>query len=86
MRKMIRGHTLWQQEKEESGWEVLLREIVLRAVTDYRIARKILAKDPENADARYRIRETRQFLTEGWVVRMLDMDWKDIVLRLGKEK
>ena len=87
MRVKIRGRPPWTegQRKEETGWELLLRAIILQAVHDYRRARKVLYRYPHDPAANKIRWETESFLRTGWVYGFLDLDPDALADRLCRE-
>lgn len=63
-------------------YEKLANAIIIRAVQDYRIANKKLAKNPKNMDARLLKTELVEFFNSGLFAKLSDLDGLELIKRL----
>ena len=69
----------------ESCWEDLANAIVLQAVEDYRKARKVLKKYPDNREANDMIRDTESFFRSDWFGVLTEIDGEYLLRKLKEE-
>ena len=69
----------------ESCWEDLANAIILQAVEDYRKARKVLKKYPDNKEANDMIRDTESFFRSDWYCMLTDIDGDKLKETLRRE-
>ena len=67
-------------------WEELANAIVLQAVKDYRTARAVLRKKPDDELAGKVIRDTVRFFGSRWFGTLTKVDRKYLMERLKKEE
>ena len=67
-------------------WEELANAIVLQAVKDYRWARAVLRKKPDDELAGKVIRDTVRFFRSRWFGTLTKVDRKYLMEQLRKEK
>ena len=86
----LRGSLLWKQEQRERRvWEDLAEAIILRAVEDYRTARRELrARSGRSGreEAERQIREVEEVLSSRWFTRLTKADGRMILARLRDEE
>ena len=58
----------------QRNWEELAKEIILRAVEDYRKARRKLSIYPNLKRALATVQETEQFFESWWFAQLTDLD------------
>ena len=66
-------------------WEDLANAIILQAVEDYRLARKVLRRRPEWQPALRMQRDTTRFFQSRWFARLTDMDGASLLKGLREE-
>ena len=66
-------------------WEDLANEIILRAVKDYRAARKRVRTRPDQKGAQATIREIERFFRSWWFAQLTDVDGEMLLQKLQKE-
>lgn len=66
-------------------WEDLANEIIVRAVKDYRAARKKVRARPDQKAAQATIRELERFFRSWWFAQLTDVDGEMLLQRLQKE-
>ena len=69
----------------ESCWEDLANAIILQAVEDYRKARKVLKKYPDNREANDMIRDTESFFRSDWFGVLTEIDGEYLLRKLKEE-
>ena len=74
------------EEKERSmNYGRLANGIILKAVDDYRSARKTLARDPENALAQRQVSQCEKFFLSDWFKVLTNVDGGFILKKLKAE-
>lgn len=68
------------------GYELLARAIILKAVDDYRSARKVLAKNPNNIFAKDKIAQCERFFLSAWFTVLSNVDGELILNKLKDER
>lgn len=66
-------------------YENLANAIVLRAVTDYRAAKRKLKKKPGNIDAKADMDSIERFFRTGWYRCLTDVDGEMLIRKLREE-
>ena len=69
----------------QRNWENLSNAIILKAVEDYRKARKRVRTFPDQKAAQATIREVEKFFRSWWFAQLTDIDGEMLVERLRKE-
>ena len=69
----------------KDNWEALANAIVLKAVDDYRKARRRVRRFPGQKGSQERIREVELFFRSRWFLMLTDMDGKTILENLKRE-
>ena len=69
----------------KDNWEALVNAIVLKAVEDYRKARRRVRRFPGQKGAQERIREVERFFRSRWFLILTDTDGRMILEQLRKE-
>ena len=69
----------------DKGYEELANAIVLQAVTDYRIALKALAANPDDRYAKYEAKRIERFFLSAWFRCLTEVDGKWLMDQLKKE-
>ena len=69
----------------KDNWEALVNAIVLRAVEDYRKARRRVHRFPGQKGAQEMIREVEKFFRSRWFLMLTDTDGRMILEHLKKE-
>ena len=67
------------------NWEALVNAVVLKAVEDYRKARRKVRRFPGQKGAQEMIREVERFFRSKWFLMLTDMDGKTILENLKRE-
>ena len=67
------------------NWEALVNAVVLKAVEDYRKARRKVRRFPGQKGAQEMIREVERFFCSKWFLMLTDMDGKTILENLKRE-
>ena len=66
-------------------YENIANAIILRAVTDYRAARKKLKHHPKNKDAKFIIEDCERFFRSDWFSALSGIDGPALLEKLKKE-
>ena len=75
------------EEKERSmNYGGLANGIILKAVDDYRSARKTLARDPENALAQRQVSQCEKFFLSDWFTVLSSVDGSFVLKKLKAEE
>ena len=69
----------------KDNWEALVNAIVLKAVEDYRKARRRVRRFPGQKGAQAMIREVEIFFRSRWFLMLTDTDGRMILEQLRKE-
>ena len=69
----------------KDNWEALVNAIVLKAVDDYRKARRRVRRFPGQKGAQEMIREVERFFRSRWFQMLTDTDGRIILENLKKE-
>jgi len=69
----------------QRNWEELAKEIILRAVEDYRKARRKLSIYPNLKRALATVQETEQFFESWWFAQLTDLDGEWLLSQLKEE-
>ena len=69
----------------QRNWEELAKEIILRAVEDYRKARRKLSIYPNPKRALATVQETEQFFESWWFAQLTDLDGEWLLSQLKEE-
>ena len=69
----------------QRNWEELAKEIILRAVEDYRKARRKLSIYPNLKRALATVQETEQFFESRWFAQLTDLDGEWLLSQLKEE-
>ena len=86
-RQVAIGIGLWASERwEESLWEDLANEIIIRAAEDYRMACRKLLRKPDDPLAAKLKREVAGFFRSRWFAQLSDADGEMILARLRQEE
>ena len=64
----------------------LANGIILKAVDDYRSARKTLARDPENALAQRQVSQCEKFFLSDWFTVLSSVDGSFVLKKLKAEE
>ena len=67
----------------KDNWEALVNAIVLKAVDDYRKARRRVRRFPGQKGAQEMIREVERFFRSRWFMALTDTDGRMILEQLG---
>lgn len=67
------------------NWERLAQAIILKAVEDYRAARRRVRRFPDQKMAQATIREVERFILSDWFAQLTDVDGKYLLQRLKEE-
>ena len=67
------------------NWEALVNAVVLKAVEDYRKARRKVRRFPGQKGAQAMIREVEKFFRSRWFLMLTDTDGRTILEYLRKE-
>ena len=68
------------------GYELLAHAIILKAVDDWRSARKILIREPYNIFAKAEIDKCERFFLSDWFIVLSNVDGKRMLEKLKNEK
>lgn len=68
------------------GYERLARAIILKAVDDYRSARKVLARNPHNIFAQDKLDQCERFFLSDWFAVLSNVDGEFILNKLKNER
>ena len=66
-------------------WENLANAIILKAVEDYRIARRRFRHFPDQKASQAMIREVERFFLSRWFAQLTDVDGEYLLRRLKEE-
>ena len=67
------------------NWEKLAHAVILRAVEDYRAARRRLHRSPDQKEAQATIREVEKFFRSSYFAQLTDLDPEYLIQRLKEE-
>lgn len=67
------------------NWERLAQAIILKAVEDYRVARRRVRRFPDQKGAQATIREVERFMLSDWFAQLTDVNGKYLLQRLKEE-
>ncbi|MBQ9644197.1 MAG: hypothetical protein IJV26_09195 [Lachnospiraceae bacterium] len=68
-----------------SGWEDLAQAIIMKAVDDYRAARRRVRHFPDQKGAQATIREVERFFRSEWFEQLTDLDGEMLIRKLKEE-
>ena len=68
------------------GYGRLRDAIILQAAEDYRKARRVLAKNPNNINAARTRDEVERFFRSAWYMSLTDIDGEFVLRKLREEK
>ena len=69
----------------QRNWEDLAQAIIMKAVEDYRKARRRVRHFPDQKGAQATIREVEQFFRSRWFAQLTDIDGEMLIKRLREE-
>ena len=69
----------------QRNWEDLAQAIIMKAVEDYRKARRRARHFPDQKGAQATIREVEQFFRSRWFAQLTDIDGEMLIKRLREE-
>ena len=69
----------------QRNWEELAQAIILKAVEDYRKARKKVRHFPDQKGAQATIREVERFFRSDWFAQLTDVNGETLIRRLKEE-
>lgn len=75
-----------EKERDMHGYNLLANGIILKAVDDYRSARKTLARDPENEMAQRQVSQCKMFFLSDWFKVLTNVDGTFVLKRLKAEE
>ena len=67
------------------NWEALVKAIIMKAVNDYRKARKQLREEPDNEKLLNTIHEVERFFRSEWFRKLSNVDSSTILYNLRRE-
>ena len=67
------------------NWEALVKAIIMKAVNDYRKARKQLREEPDNEKLLNTIHEVERFFRSKWFRKLSGVDGRMILYNLRRE-
>ena len=67
------------------NWEALVKAIIMKAVNDYRRARRLMKEDPDSKELQKQIREVEQFFRSKWFRQLSGVDGRTILYNLRRE-
>lgn len=68
------------------GYELLAKAIILKAVDDYRSARRVLARNPNNIFAQDKLASCERFFLSDWFAVLSNVDGEFILNKLKNER
>ena len=75
-----------EKERDMHGYNLLANGIILKAVDDYRSARKTLARDPDNVLAQRQVSQCEKFFLSGWFQVLSNVDGSFVLKKLKAEE
>ena len=69
----------------QRNWEDLAQAIIMKAVEDYRKARRRVRHFPDQKGAQATIREVEKFFRSRWFAQLTDIDGEILIKRLREE-
>ncbi len=69
----------------QRNWEDLAQAIIMKAVEDYRKARRRVRHFPDQKGAQATIREVEKFFRSRWFAQLTDIDGEMLIKRLMEE-
>ncbi len=69
----------------QRNWEDLVQAIIMKAVEDYRKARRRVRHFPDQKGAQATIREVEKFFRSRWFAQLTDIDGEMLIKRLREE-
>lgn len=69
----------------QRNWEELAQAIILKAVEDYRKARRKVRHFPDQKGAQATIREVERFFRSPWFAQLTDVDGEYLLRKLKEE-
>ena len=69
----------------QRNWEDLAQAIIMKAVEDYRKARRRVRHFPDQKGAQATIGEVEQFFRSRWFAQLTDIDGEMLIKRLREE-
>ncbi len=69
----------------QRNWEDLAQAIIMKAVEDYRKARRRVRHFPDQKGAQATIREVEKFFRSRWFAQLTDIDGEMLIKRLREE-
>ena len=69
----------------QRNWEDLAQAIIMKAVEDYRKARRRVRHFPDQKGAQATIREVERFFRSDWFAQLTDVDGEMLIRKLKEE-
>ena len=67
-------------------YQRLANTIIIKAVADYRSARRVLAREPDNVLAQRQVSQCKMFFLSGWFKVLTNVDGTFVLKRLKAEE